>query len=153
MEDQDIKFYKWCMTHNSNFFPKVKKLGKNFVVMEKLEVGSKKCREFTKIVDDWNAKNPITKAFIAAGIPDAKNGPLFCTIHVLAYPAISKAWENKLVEVINGLEDENYKWHAKWVYNACCELREMGVINGNVGDIKPANVGERKDGTIIWFDI
>lgn len=151
MTDQDIRFYKWCLSHDSKFFPKVKKLGKNFVIMEKLDVGTKKCQNFAKIIDDWNVNNPISKKYIDAKLPDAKNGPLFCTINVLKSPV--KSIEENLVKAISEIEDKNYRWHAQWTYDACCELRDMGIIGGNIGDMKPANIGERKDGAIIWFDI
>ena len=149
MEAHDRTFYEWCMKHSSNVFPKVYKLGKNYVVMEKLDVATEKCKVYSTIIDPWKAADrAILKDKMATANIPVKSGPLFAFIDwakgdkkVANLPDFVKTLDGSALEVAN------------WAMQCVTELKEMGIVNKNIGDMKPANLGERKDGSIIWFDL
>lgn len=54
MTADDRKFYEYCLTHNCKQFPVVHKLGKHYVIMEKLQTNTTRCKEY----DEWIGWNP-----------------------------------------------------------------------------------------------
>lgn len=149
MEQHERIFFEHCMKHTSDVFPKVYKLGTNYVVMEKLNVATKKCELYSAIIDPWKAADRaiLKDKMVAANIP-VKAGPLFTFID---WAKGDKKVAN-LPDFIRTL-DGDAREVADWAMRCVTELKEMGIVNKNVGDMKPANLGERKDGSIIWFDL
>lgn len=48
-----LAFYKVCQRGDIKVFPKVYRIGKGYVVMEKLKLGTKKCKFYQKFIDDY----------------------------------------------------------------------------------------------------
>lgn len=122
----DEPFIKWCYKHNSNVFPKVYKIGKNWCIMEKLAMHTQKCKKYIDIIDNetFGGIRPIT---------DIGNG--------------------KTVKNIQNLSKEQLE-----VYNWLLQVKkEMSDINSKLitypGDLNINNIGERKNGDIIFFDV
>lgn len=132
MEPQDRKFFAYCMKTKSNVFPVVYKFGENYVVMEKLKMNTPKC----KLYDEY----------FRIGTKKVFGGK---TIEDLAKQSIKK--DKKVESTIAGLDAEA-KEIFDWAVEALTRLKEA-VGWDSFSDIRLPNIGERGDGSIIWFDI
>lgn len=48
-----LDFYKICKTEKYNVFPKVYRIGKGYVILEKLKMHTEKCRAYQYFIDKW----------------------------------------------------------------------------------------------------
>lgn len=131
MEKTDREFFEYCMTHKTNVFPTVHKLGKKFVIMDKLAMNTPKCKKYDQYLK--------------------VNGKKFngMDIEQIAKQVIEK--DKKIDKVIAKLDDEA-KEVLDWSVDALTHLK-AAVGWDSFSDMRLANIGERKDGAIIWFDI
>ena len=132
MERTDRAFFEYCMKHKTNVFPVVHKLGPNYVVMEKLQMDTPKC----KLYDKYLGFNGLKV--------DGK-----MTLEQIAKQVIKK--DKKIDKVVAGLDAEA-KEILDWAIEALIHL-EKAVGFDSFSDMRLANIGERGDGAIIWFDI
>ena len=120
------KFFEICKENKYDVFPKVYRIGKGYVIMEKLEIETSKCKKYFDIINSSNHGDSIYHL-----VQDKK------------YDLSEMNDDEK--EVINWLEN---------VRKACAEaFGNDPKTNEDFGDLQLANVGERKDGTIVYFDI
>lgn len=132
MERTDRAFFEYCMKHKTNVFPTVHKLGTNYVVMEKLKMETPKCRLYDKYLGFNGLKI------------DGK-----MTIEQIAKQVIKK---DKKIDVIVAELNSEEKEILDWAIDALTRLEEA-VGFDSFSDMRLANIGERNDGAIIWFDI
>lgn len=119
------RFYEYCLKHDSKYFPKVYRLGKNYVIMEKLKTNTSKIKKMFRILD--------------ASIPE---------LGLTFYRAYK---EDKLRRIQLTKEQQRIK---DWLDGMSKELWENNLLDeGDLGDLKHDNLGEREDGTIVFFDI
>lgn len=131
MERVDRDFFEYCMKNKTNVFPVVYRLGVNYVVMEKLKMDTPKCKLYDKYLG-FNSQKI--------------NG---MTIEQIAKQVIKK--DKKVDKVVAGLDKEQ-KEILDWAVDALTRL-EDAVGFDSFSDLRLANIGERGDGSIIWFDI
>lgn len=131
MEPTDRDFFEYCMSHKTDVFPTIHKLGKKFVIMDKLKMDTPKCKMY----------NEYLKV----------NGKKFdgMTIERIAKQVIKK--DKKIDKVVAKLDAEA-KEVLDWSVDALTHL-EKAVGWDSFSDMRLANIGERSDGVIIWFDI
>lgn len=142
--DNDIKFYKFCMKTPLSVFPKIYKVTDKYVIMERLEVGTRKCKLYDKIANtNWKDKYDIsTKAFNVY--------PLRLAEYIVTGRTTSDYSDIDIDELrshLSNADSEFLDW-ALVVYN--------GYWSGDfyLEDFKLANIGERKsDKSVVWFDI
>lgn len=110
-----LDFYKACKSGKYNVFPKVLRIGKGYVVMEKLKMYTEKCNNYQYVIDRlyWDFRD-----------------------------------HNYNLEDYNEEEQEVLKW-LEQVEKA---IQETTNFN-DLGDLDEKNFGERKDGTIVYFDV
>lgn len=133
MEKADRKFYEYCMKHDTSVFPKIYKLGGSFVIMEKLKMNTPKCKLWDKYL-----------GFNAKPIPGTKY-----TLDEIAKQSIKGNTEPAAAVRELG---EDVLEILGWAVDALTHLKEA-VGWDSFSDMKLANIGERADGSIIWFDI
>ena len=132
MERTDKEFFEYCMKHKTDVFPTVHKLGPNYVVMEKLKMETPKCRLYDKYLGYNGVKI------------DGK-----MTMEQIAKQVIKK--DKKITKLVAKLSSEE-KEILDWAVDALTRLEEA-VGFDSFSDMRLANIGERNDGAIIWFDI
>lgn len=125
----DEPFFKYCYQHNSKVFPKVYKLGKNWCIMELLNTPTEKC----KLYIDTLKKSKIGDKTLFSILIDKKYD-------------FDKIKTSKFTDI----QKEVFEW--------CRQVaQEMKDINSNYisfpGDLNLTNIGERKNGEIVFFDI
>lgn len=128
MEPTDRKFFEYCLKNKSNVFPDVKKLGSNFVVMEKLAIETPKCKLYDSYLGFKGKKI------------DGK------TIEDYAKLIFKKK------DVDRSIFDEEQLEILDWAVEALTRLHDATGYD-SFSDLRLINIGERKDGSIIWFDI
>lgn len=133
MERSDRKFYEYCRMTKSNVFPKVYKLSDNYVVMEKLKMNTPKCKKWDEHLG-FNAK------------------PLPGTGLTLGEVASEYVNGTKRAKMLAAALPDDIKEIFDWAVDALTHLKKA-VGWDTFGDMKLANIGERSDGSIIWFDI
>jgi len=132
MEPQDRKFFEYCMKHKTDCFPTIKKLGTNFVVMDKLKMETSKCKMYDEYLG-FSAKKVINKL----------------TVHDIAKMVIHHDKNaGDLVAQLN----KDAKECLDWAVDALTHLKKA-VGWDSFSDLRLPNIGERSDGAIIWFDI
>ena len=100
-------------------------MGKNYVILEKLKTNTPKIKKMFRVLD--------------ASIPE-----LGLTLY-WAYK------EDKLGQIQLTKEQQRVK---DWLDGMSKELWENNLLDeGDLGDLKLENLGEREDGTIVYFDI
>lgn len=136
----EMKFYEYLLKRNKcPYFPVVLKLNKHLVLTEKLNIDTPKCRKYVKLLmfTDFSTTTPSS-----------------------TYPKFAKKSLDKMVisdystgkNTLNemGITDpeihEVYRWYMK-IYTELAGLNLTDYIDLGFG-----NVGERKDGTIVFFD-
>ena len=131
MTSEDRKFYEYCMSRPTKVFPIVYKLGKNFVVMEKLRTGTPKCKLYDSYLGFDGKKIDV-------------NGKQI-TLDKIIY--------NPTSDALNVLKKDKEAWKIfQWGSEAIKHL-EKAVGFTEFSDLRLANIGERKNGEIVWFDI
>lgn len=120
----DKPFYDWCKTHNSKVFPKVYKMGRNWITMEKLNVNTKRVKDFYNMIDN--------------SIIDGKSIYNWVKESNIDRSKFSK----KELEVLD--------WCIT-CKNEMCEIKSASIEWP--GDLRLSNIGERKNGEIVFFDI
>ena len=117
-----LKFYELCKTGKYDVLPRVYRIGKGYVVMERLAIRTKKCQDIIHTLHK-----------------DAGDDTLYHLIQ-----------DNKLEGVkLNGKQQE-----AVAFMRAIREpLDELGYGPTDYGDLHSDNLGERADGTVVYFDI
>ena len=129
---EDERFYNWCLAHpKSKIFPVVYKIGKNYVVMEKLKTGTVRCKFYDKYLGFNGEKIEINRVKKSLDYWIYENDP--------KVEAILKK-DIKIWEV--------YSWGKK----ALKCLKEATGFD-KFSDLRLPNIGERKNGEIVWFDI
>ena len=129
---EDERFYNWCLEHpDSGVFPVVYKVGENYAVMEKLETRTTKCKKYDKYLGFNGKKIEI----------DGVNKPLDYWLYKN---------DPKIEEILKKDAEvwEIYCWGRK----ALKYLKEIAGFD-KFSDLRLANIGERKNGDIVWFDI
>lgn len=132
MEKSDRKFFEYCMKNKTNVFPNVRKLGSNFVVMDKLKTNTPKCRLYDKYL-----------GFSAIKVADGY------TMNDLVMGVFKG--DKKLIKIADKLQGEE-KEILNWGVEALTHLK-AAVGYTEFSDLRLVNLGERADGAIIWFDI
>lgn len=133
MEPQDRKFYQYCLNNKSNVFPVVYKLGENYVVMEKLKMDTPKCKKWNKYIGMNGIKIPGVNM-------DMEELAKQCIAGDKKAQAAAKALPADIKEILD------------WCVDALTRLKKA-VGWDSFSDLRLANIGERSDGSIIWFDI
>lgn len=120
---EEGSFIKWCHKNNSKVFPKIYKIGKNWCVMEKLNIRTKKCCDYMKVI---NSK---------------PNGYSFMRDIGVKKPDFSK---------FDDLQKEVYDWCFR-AYSEMKDsgVRYMKWP----GDLSLNNIGERDNGEVVFFDV
>ena len=132
LKGEDKKFYEWCLNHpRSKVFPVIYKIGENFVVMEKLKIGTPRCKFYDEYLGFDGKKIDI-------------NGDK----HPLDY------WIYKNDPKVEKILKKDFKvWEVyNWGKKALKYLEEATGFD-KFSDLRLANIGERKNGEIVWFDI
>lgn len=124
---KDLPFIKYCLNKDSNVFPKVYKIGKNWCVMEKLELNTPKCMLYMDIIDNFEY-----------------NGFDFIR-------SISKGKKLDSTLNLSKTQLEVYEWCLK-VKQEMDKIKNR-YVSTYPGDLVINNIGERKNGDIIFFDI
>ena len=120
-----LAFYKFCELGKYEVFPKVLRIGKGYVVLEKLNVGTKKCQEITSTL--WK---------------DIKGKMFYYRIQ-----------DNDLDVKLTPKQKAIVSWMEQ-IRLALADLRnEDPSTLRDFGDLHNQNLGEREDGTIVYFDI
>lgn len=125
----DEPFIKYCYKHDSTVFPKVYKIGKKWCIMELLDVYTDKCKLYMDTLD----KSKVDGKSLFNYMMDNKYK--FDEIDTSKFTDIQK---------------EVFEW---------CKIVDMEMKNINSsyisfpGDLVLKNIGERKNGEIIFFDI
>ena len=136
MDENDYIFYSHCMKEDSKYFPKVYKLTPRYVIIEKLKAKTSKCIQYHKA-----SKKNIT-------IPGRRPTALWKVAEDMAYDPGS--WDEsdvkKSINTLSPLEQEF--WH--WYISAQQEAARTGF---EAIDFSANNIGERPDGSVVWFDI
>lgn len=132
MKDEDNSFFEWCMKHpKSKVFPVVYKLGKNYVVMEKLKTGTPRCKLYDSYLGFGGKKIEV-------------NGKADTLDHWIYKndPAVEQE-----------IKKDREAWEVyQWGKTALQYLKESAGFD-KFSDLRLANIGERKNGEIVWFDI
>lgn len=116
----------WCSKHKSKVFPEVYKIGKNWCVMEKLELDTPKCQKYMYIIDyeDFDGLSPISD--IAKG---------------------------KTVSDKSKLTDDQLEVY-EWVLAIKAEMEKINSRHIQYpGDLVINNIGERPNGDVVFFDV
>lgn len=121
----DKPFYEWCSKHKSKVFPKVYRIGKNWVVMEKLEIGTPKLRKFYHMIDHSYVDGISLYDWISSDKPIDRSNFTKEELEVVEWGKLCK-------EEMNNIKSPYIKWP---------------------GDLSLNNIGERNNGDIIFFDI
>lgn len=132
MTDEDDSFYEYCIEHpKSRVFPVVYKLGKNYVVMEKLQTGTPRCKLFDRYLGYNGTKVEVN------GVKDSLDN-----------------WIYKNDPEVEKVLKKDFKiWTIyEWGKEALRCLKEATGWDA-FSDLRLANLGERKNGEIVWFDI
>lgn len=137
MERTDREFFQYCMTHDSRVFPRVYKLGKKFVVLEKLQMKTPKCIKY----DKWLGPNSHKQKTTACPY----------TVEQLAQNIVKGNKDQKMNKACVHLPAEA-KECLDWAVIALIELEYVCGFT-SFSDLRLMNIGERQDGSIIWFDI
>ena len=140
------KFYEYCSKHNTVVFPKVYEYDENYVVTEKLSPVTDKCILYADLVCNYNGKE-----WLELDIPDSwvKKKSSFFIIDVIKKLSGDKLSKTEdAIKKLSSSHWEVYLW-IKEVYNI---LKKIG-IDWYQTDFKHENLGERKNGEVVWFDI
>ena len=120
-----LEFYKFCELGKYEVFPRVLRIGKGYVVLEKLNADTKRCQDITSAL--W--KKIEGKEF---------------------YQRIQ---DNDLDVKLTPKQRKIVNWMSQ-VRLALADLRnEDPDTIRDFGDLHSGNLGEREDGTIVYFDI
>ena len=130
---EDERFYNWCLEHpKSKVFPVVYKTGENYVVMEKLKTWTPKCKLYDKYLGFSADKIDVN------GKPMKLEDIIYDPSIPGALDAVKK--DRKVYEI--------YKWGV----TAIKYLKEATGFS-EFSDLRLANIGERNNGEVVWFDI
>lgn len=114
--------------HKYETLPNIYKVTKNIIVRDEVTPNTHKCQEYYKIAKTKFGDGPYTLE------------------RLIAQGDFAKA-----LEVTGGKE----KPVIEWLQVLKQELQSLGIISEkstNLGDFKPANLGETKDGKVVYFD-
>lgn len=141
MENRDRKFYEYCLRHRTSVFPEIYKVGKNFVIMEKLKTGTQKC----KLYDQWIGFSPKYKTTFKPKELKGKEADLeFCVKNYEKYSSQIDDYLFKATTQVREIFD--------WLMRVRDEYWKIFPGDG-FGDLREANIGERNNGDMVWFDI
>lgn len=124
IERHDLNFYKKCLRHNYKTLPYVYKIGKNFVIMEKLKMDTPRLKMLSEYTNNWKT---------ISGLKLIEND----------YKKLKKLSTDNLSE------DEIFA--IQWFIQLVKDLKSCGI--NSLGDFRYPNYGERKNGDIVYFDI
>ena len=125
----DEPFIKWCHVNKSNVFPTVYKIGKNWCIMELLSTHTGKCQLYINTLDKSNINGKTLFRILS------DNKYQFDKIDTSMFTDIQLEVFDWCKQVANGMKDMNSSYISF------------------PGDLCINNIGERKDGKIIFFDI
>lgn len=138
-------FYKYCHANNPKEFPKIYEFGKDYVVMEKLNPETDKCFQYGDLICNFDKKQwkdiNIPKSWV-------KRNDAFFLLNLLNLPKDKLSKAEDAIKEMGGIHQEVYEW-LKSVLEI---LDEVGIEWWDT-DFKPENLGERKNGEVVWFDI
>lgn len=128
---QTLATYRRMVGKYYKTLPNIYKVTKNFIIRENVEPATTKCRKYYEVA---TTRYPGLEKFggtmercFALGKAD-----VFDTV-------VPKTKETEEV--------------GKWLLDLIADLESIGTsIEGNLGDFKPANLGETKDGRVVYFD-
>lgn len=126
MTEQDMIFAKYCYKKKSDIFPYISKIGKNWYVMEKLATNTKKTKLYSDTMDKSFGKERFWKLI----------------------------YDHRSIEDMGIDMNKDELQIADWSFKVKNEMKKMHCPSiGWPGDLRENNLGERVDGTIIFFDI
>ena len=122
-------FYEYCLKARSKYFPRVYRFTDKYVVMEKVELKTNKCKE-------W-----IRCANISVG-----GTKLYSLAESVASGSLSLSKAEKQIKALGETEHEFFEWYI----GAMKESHNNGFYPE---DFTIGNIGERSNGEVVWFDI
>lgn len=114
----DLQFYNFCKRDKSGYFPKIYRIGKNYIIMEPLQTKTPKCQKYIDILNKH----------LSDYFERSRNG--------------DDTWN---------YNDPNDEGANDWFRDVKTIMDQNNF--GFPGDININNIGERKDGSIVAFDI
>lgn len=144
------KFYEYCLRHPEiKCLPRIKKIGRSFVVEERLETLTPKCRRYDDLMfnriyylpeKDVHAKLWEVFAYDGGSLKDSGR-------------AGQRDWRGARRELLGIMIKEGGEEVWRWADIMDKALAKMGLY-GFPADIRLANIGEReRTGEIVAFDV
>lgn len=120
----DKKFYAWCMKNEHPYFPRVYKVTPKYVIMEKLETNTDKCKEYGSFIE----KRTLDEAM---------------------WEVIKKFVKGKEKQPkLTAKEKEIWDWQVE----VCKVISKLNI--DYPADMFPRNLGIRPStGDVVWFDV
>jgi hypothetical protein len=129
---RNLKLMKSMIGRKFETLPRTYKVTKNFIIRENCEPNTPRVQKFHDIATkkQFHDDKVSYENLVVGGHSDK---------------ALAMAVSNEEKDVV------------KWLMKCCEELRSIGYNPGedginNLGDFRPANLGETKDGRIVYFD-
>lgn len=125
-----LETMKRMIGRNFETLPNVYKVTKNIIIRDDVTPSTPKCREYFQIANTKYGDCPATLE------------------RLIAQGELAKAFE------VTGRKLKT-KPVIKWLQKLKTELQSIGAMPeraNNLGDFKPANLGETKDGRVVYFD-
>lgn len=146
MTESDKRFYEYCMKHpESKVFPIVYKIGPNYVVLEKLETDTPKCKKYS----EWLGWSPKHKVPIK--LPKVSSDGDGTTMEKCIWNY--EKHKAKIDKVVKKELPRDAQEIFQWGLEAYKHLQQVEPGVSNFVDLRLPNLGERKNKEVVWFDI
>ena len=135
----DKKFYKYIMKNPHPNFPKIYRMGTNWVVMEKLLMYTDLCKEYSKLFD-------VDVQYIEYGLKRKQKAKLYKIAGRIATTKLDK----HLPKIF--IDDDIVEKVLHWCIDCAQIFKEIDYYWP--GDLALKNIGERPDThEVVYFDI
>lgn len=139
MSSIDRRYYEYCLSNSEYFLPKVYRVGKNFVIMEKLNMNTARCKRYDSVSFSQKIKIGQRECAMCWYVKDA----------VYKGDDASLANLTKLKEMFSSGENKKI---LQWNIDAANTLKKLKIEYPS--DIRLRNIGERPGSkNIVCFDI
>lgn len=146
IEENDWKFYRYCLRRRSKYFPRVYKITDRYLIQEAVEADTKKCKDLYDLIMKADVFDDVVKKYRGR-----RSSSMFWIAWILTKgeETIPDTVLRSIVMCETYMDRKTHEaW--EWIHGA---MRE-GMKNGfDVSDVKPMNMGERKNGSIVLLDI